>query len=464
MAGEKPNTASAIRPSAVLIMLFLFQTLNFFDKIVFGLSAVPMMHEYHLAPSSFGLIGSSFFLLYAVSGVFVGLVAIGKVQVKWVLLALVGIWSATEIPIFFIHALPVLIVCRILLGVGEGPGFPSALHACYDWFPPQRRSIPNAIVLQGISVGLLVGSPLLTWVILRSSWRAGFLFCGILGFGWMVLWAFVGGQGPYAAQPHKDVEAAGKPVRVPERILWLDPTVIGVIAMSTMAYWIVGIAPTWLPAYLEEGVGFGKVDTGWIISGIYIVQSVLLLLSSWVAQKIRNSGWSQRSILGKGSGYVLTISALALGLSLYAPNIVRLPLLAIAFASPTVTTILGPLALSAVSPTAQRGRLIVVIYSANTISALFSNAVTGWLVSSGTDLRGGYAHAMGFTALTLAIGSVASFLLIDPERTIERFRRLSPGIDVTHDATRHSAILKSQPGLIDLTEQEEACHVHSPIQ
>ena len=35
--------AGAGRALAVLIMLFLFQTLNFFDKLVFGLSAVPMM-------------------------------------------------------------------------------------------------------------------------------------------------------------------------------------------------------------------------------------------------------------------------------------------------------------------------------------------------------------------------------------------------------------------------------------
>lgn len=51
---------------AVILVLFLFQTLNFFDKVVFGLSAVPMMKELSLSPKTLGLIGSSFFLLFPI--------------------------------------------------------------------------------------------------------------------------------------------------------------------------------------------------------------------------------------------------------------------------------------------------------------------------------------------------------------------------------------------------------------
>jgi MFS family permease len=28
-----------------------------------------------------------------------------------------------------------LIACRIILGAGEGPAYPVALHATYKWFP-----------------------------------------------------------------------------------------------------------------------------------------------------------------------------------------------------------------------------------------------------------------------------------------------------------------------------------------
>jgi len=180
-------------------MLFLFQTINFFDKLVFGLSAVPMMKELSLSPKEFGLIGSSFFLLFSLSGMAVGLFVVGRFPAKWILMLLAAIWSATQLPVFFSNSVMVLVVCRILLGAGEGPGLPTALHTCYNWFPADKRSVPSAVVLQGISVGLLAGGPLLTYVIISHGWRTGFLVCGLLGIAWMIAWSVIGGEGPYAA-------------------------------------------------------------------------------------------------------------------------------------------------------------------------------------------------------------------------------------------------------------------------
>src|SRR5579864_9725511 len=101
--------ASSLRAFAVLIMLFLFQTLNFFDKLVFGLSAVPMMRELSLSPKEFGLIGSSFFLLFSLSGMAVGMFVIGRFPTKWILIVLAAVWSATQLPIFFTNSVAVLI-------------------------------------------------------------------------------------------------------------------------------------------------------------------------------------------------------------------------------------------------------------------------------------------------------------------------------------------------------------------
>ena len=67
-------------------------------------------------------------------------------------------------------------------------------------------------------------------------------------------------------------------------MLWGDPTVIGVIIMSTMSYWIVGMSATWLPPYLQLGLGYKPTDVGWIIFGIYLFQSPLLLGGSWITQ------------------------------------------------------------------------------------------------------------------------------------------------------------------------------------
>lgn len=413
------------RAYAVLIMLFLFQTINFFDKLVFGLSAVPMMKELSLSPKEFGLIGSSFFLLFSLSGMAVGLFVVGRFPVKWILMLLAAIWSATQLPVFFSSSVMVLVVCRILLGAGEGPGLPTALHACYNWFPAEKRSVPSAVVLQGISVGLLAGGPLLTYVIINQGWRTGFLVCGLLGIAWMMAWSVIGGEGPYAAASAATDEPAA-PANVPARLLWCDPTVIGVIIMSTMSYWIVGISATWLPPFLQLGLGYKPTDVGWIISAIYMFQSPLLLSGSWITQVLQRRGWSLRACLGNASGLALLVAGCALLLSIVTTGALQLVCVAIAFAAPSLTTIFGPVTLGAVAPAAQRGRLIVVIYSGNAASALFSNALTGWIVGeAGSNSALGYAHAMTFTAGILIVGAVAAFALIFPERTIARFAKTS---------------------------------------
>lgn len=424
-ASHLPLHPGRSRAYIVLAMMFLFQTLNFFDKLVFGLSAVHIMKELSLSPQQFGLIGSSFFLLFSLSGMAVGLFVIGRVPTRWILLALAAVWSATQIPIYFTNSVVVLVICRILLGAGEGPGLPTALHACYDWFAPEKRSVPSAIVLQGISVGLLVGGPLLTYIIVSHGWRTGFLFCGLLGLAWMVLWLFIGAEGPFAASNTGHDRPAERSL-VPTRILWTDPTVIGVIVMSTMSYYIVGMSATWLPPYLQLGLGYKPTDVGWIISAIYLFQSPLLLGGSWITQFLQRKGWSLRGCLGIASALSLFVAGGALLLTGYASGPLQLMLIALAFAAPSLTTIFGPVALGAVAPAAQRGRLIVAIYSGNAISALISNALTGWIVGgAGSNVAAGYAHAMLFTAIILVIGGVAALALIYPERTIARFAGFS---------------------------------------
>ncbi|KJF69952.1 MFS transporter [Agrobacterium arsenijevicii] len=418
-------SATRWRPYAVLLLLFLFQTLNFFDKLVFGLSAVPMMTELGISPQQFGLIGSSFFLLFSISGVITGLFVIGRFPVKWILLVLAGIWSLTQLPIYFTHSVTVLVVCRILLGLGEGPGLPTALHACHNWFSPEKRSVPSAVVLQGISVGLLVGGPLLTYIIVQYGWRSGFLFCGVIGIVWMIGWMLIGGEGPHVAPSDLKSTSVTNEMRIPSRKLWLDPTVIGVIIMSTMSYWIVGMSATWLPPFLQQGLGYSQGQTGSIISAVYIFQSPLLLLGSWIAQRMLQKGVSKRTALGSASGYALLISGLALIASVEVSGSLQLALIAIAFAAPSLTTIYGPITLGSIAPPAQRGKLIVVIYSANAVSALASNAVTGVIVQAAGPhhVSLGYAHAMLFTAGILIVGAIAAFALIFPDRTINRLGR-----------------------------------------
>jgi MFS transporter, ACS family, D-galactonate transporter len=49
----------------VVGLLFLFMLINFADRAVLGLAAVPIMQELGLSHTQFGLIGASFFTFFS---------------------------------------------------------------------------------------------------------------------------------------------------------------------------------------------------------------------------------------------------------------------------------------------------------------------------------------------------------------------------------------------------------------
>ena len=413
-----PAPALPGRAYSVLAMLFLFQTLNFFDKLVLGLSAVPMMRDLHIGPRQFGLIGAAFYLLFSLSGTLVGLFVVGRVATKWILLALACIWSASLLPVAFTHIFGIIVAARILLGLGEGPGLPTALHACYDWFPAHRRSIPSAIVLQGISVGFLVGGPFLTAIIVRYGWRTGFLACALLGAAWAAAWLVLGRPGPYAAPP----APASVIHPIPARTLWLDRTVVGIMLMSTASYYVVGMTATWLPPYLQLGLHYTPIATGWIITAVFAFQSPLLLGCAWLSQSLTRRGTSLRAALAHPSTLTLLLAGTALIAATHTAGAAQLVLVAIGFALPSLTTVFGAVMLANIAPPAQRGKLVVVIYSANSCAALLSTYGTGWIVGAAhAGKAAGFATAITLAGTVLLAGAAASFGTLFPDRSVGRF-------------------------------------------
>src|SRR5437899_3920627 len=124
----------------ITFLLFLFMLVNFADKIVVGLAGVPIMTELKLEPEEFGLLGSSFFFLFSIAAIVVGFI-VNRVATRWVLLALAVIWSVAQFPMVGSVSFTTLLICRIILGAGEGPAFSVAAHAIYRWFPDEERTL-----------------------------------------------------------------------------------------------------------------------------------------------------------------------------------------------------------------------------------------------------------------------------------------------------------------------------------
>src|SRR5258705_2729170 len=87
-----------------------------------------------------------------------------------------------------------LAASRLLLGIGEGGGFPAATRAVTEWFPVKERSTAMGIINAGTAVGAVIAPPGIALVILKvhwlqlSSWRWVFFITGAAGLLWTVWW------------------------------------------------------------------------------------------------------------------------------------------------------------------------------------------------------------------------------------------------------------------------------------
>jgi MFS family permease len=79
----------------VTSLLFAFMLINFADKAVLGLAVKPIMHDLGLSAAQYGLLASSFYLLFSISAVAVGFIA-NRVASKWLLLGMGVIWALTR--------------------------------------------------------------------------------------------------------------------------------------------------------------------------------------------------------------------------------------------------------------------------------------------------------------------------------------------------------------------------------
>src|SRR5215470_11465798 len=207
----------------VVLLLFLFMLINFADKAVIGIAAVPIMQELQLSPRRFGLLGSSFYLLFAVSAIVTGFI-VNRVQTRWALLTMGLVWALTQFPMLGTVGFATLVACRVALGAGEGPAFPVALHSTYKWFPNELRTLPTAVIAQGAGVGIMVALPLLNWIIVKYSWHWAFGVLGIVGLIWAAAWLVFGREG-FLTDPTA-TDGMPAPLRIAYRQLLLSPTII----------------------------------------------------------------------------------------------------------------------------------------------------------------------------------------------------------------------------------------------
>jgi MFS family permease len=427
MGQSGKRAVSDLRRAWLIVgLMVLFMLINFADKAVIGLAAGPIIRDLHLTNEQFGQIGSAFFLLFSISAASVGFL-VNRVSTKLVLTVMALIWAVTQLPMLGVVSLPLLLASRIVLGAGEGPAFPVALHAVYKWFPDDRRAFPTSFVSIGGPLGIGLAAPLLTWIILDFGWQAAFGFLGAVGFIWVAAWIVLGKEGPLDA--HHVKGGANGLAHVPYSTLLTSRTFIGVTLAGFAAYWAVTLAVVWLPSFLVKAGGYSPTATGWIVMLPPLLQACLSPTLGFFSQRLLARGVSSRVSRGVLTCFCVMLAGGAmLLLSKSESQLAQIPLVMIAFAVGSVTYALGPTLIGEISPVRQRGAMLGICNGTFTLAGLIAPWLMGHIVDVGINPAQGFRDGFMFAGLLIVAGGALAMILINPNSDLERFRRREAGI------------------------------------
>ena len=193
---RQKQTRTRITPSGwvMILLLLALGAINYADKAVLGLAAVPIIKELDLSPTQYGLVSGSLFWLYAPSSLLVTAWS-DRIGTKKVLTLFATCWAIVQLAAVFVFTFPVLLLTRIVLGAGQGPTYGTSVAAATPWLPSDRHAFGLSIVTSGGLIGPALFAPLLTSLIVRIGWRLAFAFLGGIGLLWVILWLL-------AVRPH----------------------------------------------------------------------------------------------------------------------------------------------------------------------------------------------------------------------------------------------------------------------
>src|SRR5678816_3583391 len=185
-----------------LSLLTLVYVFNYLDRTIIYILLPLIKKEMAFTDLQLAMLGSmSFVIFFPVLGIPFGRLSDRVVRKNMIAVGL-AVWSLFSGLTGFATGFWSLLLCRVMVGVGEATLGPAALSLLSDYFPPRVRATVQAIYSSGIAIGAGLAFFLGGWLGHYYGWRLAFYALGFPGIGLAVLVYFL------REQPRGTTEAA----------------------------------------------------------------------------------------------------------------------------------------------------------------------------------------------------------------------------------------------------------------
>lgn len=239
----------------VVVLLWAVCFFSYADRQAF-FSVFPLLRrEMGLTTVQLGMLGSSFAIVYGLTGPFAGYV-VDHIRRKISILGGLELWSVICIFSSLARNFSQLIFFRASEGLGEAIYYPAALSMVSDYHGPLTRSRAMGFLQTSVYAGTVGGGYLAGVIAQRHGWRVSILFFGVLGclLGFVLI--------PLLREPKRgsaDAFPGSENGKTSSRqaMSWRDipsllriPTLLALMGVFACANFVALVLLTWIPTYL----------------------------------------------------------------------------------------------------------------------------------------------------------------------------------------------------------------------
>jgi MFS family permease len=374
-------------------MLAAVVFINYVDRGALPTAAPLLRLDLHLSDTQTGILMSAFFWTYTPMQIPIGLLA-ERFGAHRVLAVGLAVWASATMLVGVAHSFAILLLLRLLLGLGESAGFPCASKLLASVVPPKGLGLANGIVafayLFGPAVGLYAGGLLMA----QFGWRSAFLVFGALSLLWLWPWSRVAHHVPVRTPSNAEDSPRFWTV-LKNPALW--GTGLGLFSINYVFYFMLN----WLPSYLVRARGFSMVEMAQVAGSSYVVNAVSALLGGWAIDRyIRRGGSSNlayKSVLAVAHvGSVVCMLSMAAGSKPVALAAMFLFQVVCGTSSPCVFAVSQILA----GPRAA-GRWVGIQNTCGSLAGILAPALTGFIVDRTHSFTNAFLVAAALSLLGL---------------------------------------------------------------
>jgi len=312
--------------SRLSILLTLSIFINYVDRGNLAIAAPLIQDELHLSPYQLGLLFSSFFWTYAIFQIVSGWL-VDRFPVNWILALGIFLWSAATFVTGVVHGFVLLLILRLILGIGESVAYPSYSKIIARHFSEFQRGRANSFISAGQASGPAFGTFLGGTLMPRIGWRLFFVTLGTASAVWLLPWRNYLrrsslNDGPETAstergslqgdlQPGQQISTSASILQIlGQRSAW--GTFAGLFAYNYVWYFFI----TWLPFYLVRERHFSLQRMSFFTTLAFLVLAVSALVCGWLSDKWIAAGGTPTRVRKTftGVGPLLASSVLLVGL------------------------------------------------------------------------------------------------------------------------------------------------------